>query len=81
MTKEVEQLKEKVLMAKVDFIAAVNTLNYVKNMLEETSEAYSDSSATSAVRNVIKTYEDYINSKIEFTDKYFGEGPFSKQIK
>jgi len=49
----------------------VNRLNYVKHLMIESPESFSDSSLESAVKGVVKSYENYINSRIEFTDEYF----------
>ena len=68
-----EQLSDDVDKCKEDFLMEVGRLNYVVKILKESPEAFTDSSLTSAVRGVVKTYEDYINSKIQFTEKYFKE--------
>jgi hypothetical protein len=67
---EIEQLKEKVNQAKEDFIMDVNTLNYATTLMKS---EFSDTGLESAVRRVVKSYENYVNSKIEFTDQYFKE--------
>ena len=70
---EIEQLRENVNKAKDDFLAEVNRLNYVITLMDAEPIDLSHSSLTTAVRGVSKSYEDYVNSKIEFTEKYFQE--------
>ena len=64
-------LSEKVNKSKEDFIMEVNRLNYVVKLMDEKPLDLSHSSLTSAVRGVATSYENYINSKIEFTEEYF----------
>jgi hypothetical protein len=63
--------KEKVNQAKEDFLMEVNRLKYVTTLMDEHPIDFTHSSLTSAVNGVIKSYENFINSKIEFTDEYF----------
>ena len=65
------ELKEKVNKNKEEFIAEVNRLNYVIKLMNETPEAFTDSTLTNSVRSIGESYENYINSKIEFTEEYF----------
>jgi hypothetical protein len=64
-------LSEKVTQAKEEFILEVNRLKYAITLIDEEPRDLSHSSLTSAVRGVVESYENYINSKIEFTDEYF----------
>jgi len=61
-------LSKKVTQAKEDFIMDVNALKYATTL---TNTELNDSGLESAVRRVVISYENYINSKIEFTDEYF----------
>lgn len=61
-------LSEKVTQAKEDFIMDVNTLKYATTL---TSVEFNDSGLERLVRRVVASYENYINSKIEFTEDYF----------
>ena len=61
-------LAEKVTQAKEDFIMDVNTLKYATTLMDT---ELSGLGLESAVRRVVTSYENYINSKIEFTDEYF----------
>ena len=69
----IQELSDNVKNSKDIFIAEVNRLNYVIKLMNESPESYSDSSLISAVAGVVKSHEDYINSKIVFTEKYFEE--------
>ena len=69
----IEELSDNVKNSKDMFIAEINRLNYVVKLMNESPEIYTDSSLISAVRGVVKSHEDYINSKIVFTEKYFEE--------
>ena len=69
----IQELSDNVKNSKDTFIAEVNRLNYVIKLMNESPEVYTDSSLISAVRDVVKSHEDYINSKIIFTEKYFEE--------
>ena len=73
MTPEVQQLSDNVKKTKEEFIAEVNRLNYVITLMDAEPRDLSHSSLTSAVRAVATSYEDYVNSKIRFTEKYFEE--------
>ena len=64
-------LSEKVSQAKEEFLMEVNRLHYTITLMDEKPLDLSHSSLTSAVRGVVKSYENYINSKIEFTDEHF----------
>jgi hypothetical protein len=61
-------LSEKVTQAKEDFIMDVNALKYATTL---TNVEFSDSGLERLVRRVVASYENYINSKIEFTEDYF----------
>jgi hypothetical protein len=63
-----DNLKEKVNQAKEDFIMDVNTLKYATTLMRSD---LSEPGLESAVRRVVTSYENYINSKIEFTNEYF----------
>jgi len=63
--------KERVNQAKEEFIAEVNRLNYAITLMDEEPRDLSHSSLTIAVRGVATSYENYINSKIHFTEEYF----------
>jgi hypothetical protein len=75
----IEQLRENVNKSKEEFIMEVGRLNYVIKIMNETPSAFSDSSLTSAVRGVSKSYENFVNSKIEFTDEYFKDEYFKNK--
>jgi len=62
-------MKDKVDQAKEEFILDVNRLKYATTLIMSTG--LSDSGLESAVRRVVTSYENYINSKIEFTEEYF----------
>jgi len=64
-------MKDEVEQAKNEFLKEVNRLNYVITLMNTEPRDLSHSALTSAVRGVVKSYEDFINSKIEFTDEYF----------
>jgi hypothetical protein len=70
-TNEVDVLRQKVNESKDFFIAEVNRLNYVIKLMQESPESFMDSSLTSSVKGIVKSYEDYVNSKINFTSEYF----------
>lgn len=70
-TSEVQQLSDNVKKAKEEFISEVNRLNYAIKLMDELY--FVDSSLAGYIRNISRTYEDYINSKIQFTEKYFEE--------
>lgn len=70
-TNEVDVLRQKVNESKDFFIAEVGRLNYIIKLMQESPEAFTDSSLTSAVKGVVKSHEDYVNSKINFTAEYF----------
>jgi hypothetical protein len=61
-------MKDKVDQAREDFIMDVNTLKYATSLMKG---ELSDSGLESAVRRVVTSYENYVNSKIEFTEEYF----------
>jgi len=69
--KTIEELKEKVNHAKEEFFMEVNRLNYAITLMDEEPRDLSHSSLTSAVKGVMRSYEDFINSKIEFTAEHF----------
>jgi hypothetical protein len=71
-TSEVQQLSDNVKKAKEEFISEVNRLNYAIQLMDEPM-SFVDSSLAGYIRNISRTYEDYINSKIQFTEKYFEE--------
>ena len=71
-TSEVQQLSDNVKKAKEEFISEVNRLNYAIELMDEPM-SFVDSSLAGYIRNISRTYEDYINSKIQFTEKYFEE--------
>ena len=64
-------MKDEVEQAKNEFLKEVNRLNYAITLMNTEPRDLSHSVLTSAVRGVVKSYEDFINSKIEFTDEYF----------
>lgn len=66
-----EKLKLTVEERKEEFLLEVGRLNYVVKLLNESPQSYTDSSLISAVRGVSSALENYINSKIDFTDEYF----------
>ncbi len=63
-------MEDKVDQAREDFIMDVNTLKYMTTLIK-TGGLISDSGLESAVRRVVTSYENYVNSKIEFTEEYF----------
>jgi len=60
-------LSEKVDQTKEEFIYKVNALKYATTLIG----TISDGSIEDAVRNVVTSYENYVNSKIEFTAEHF----------
>jgi hypothetical protein len=66
-----EKHKIRVEESKQEFLLQVGRLNYVVKLLKESPEVYTDSSLISAVRELSSSFENYINSKIDFTDEYF----------
>ena len=73
MIPEVQQLSDNVEKTKEEFISEVNRLKYAITLMDAEPIDLSHSSLTSAVRGIATSYEDYINSKIQFTEKYFEE--------
>ena len=72
MTPNVQELSDNVKKTKEEFIAEVNRLNYAIKLMNEPM-SFVDSSLAGYIRNISRTYEDYVNSKIRFTEKYFEE--------
>lgn len=73
---QIEYLRKNVNDKKDTFLSNVNTLNYVIKLMNETPQAFSDDSLENAVNKLKLSYENYINSKIEFTEEYFKEEYF-----
>lgn len=63
--------KDKVKEAKEEFIMNVNALKYATTLMDADFLEFSHSSLTSALKNVVQSYEKFINSKIEFTNEHF----------
>jgi hypothetical protein len=73
---QIEYLRKNVNDKKDTFLSNVNTLNYVIKLMNETPQAFSDDSLTNAINKLTLSYENYINSKILFTEEYFKEEYF-----